>query len=63
MRLMVKICKDVSIERVIVCSAWEVNENMPKPNLMISRKSVAAFTVDALEEKSLIGKLPVLSAI
>jgi len=34
----------------------------PKPKLTISRRSVAAFMVNALEDYRLIGKLPVISS-
>lgn len=35
--------------------------NKPLPKLMISRKSVAKFIVDALENDALVGMLPVIS--
>lgn len=38
------------------------HNNIPKPKLTISRKSVAEFMVSALEDNALIGKSPVISA-
>ena len=37
-------------------------DNHPKPKLTISRKSVAAYMLNALENKELIGKAPTISA-
>jgi putative NADH-flavin reductase len=34
--------------------------NIPKPSLLISRKSVAAFAVDVLEQAAFIGQAPVI---
>lgn len=36
-------------------------ENNPKPSLIISRKSVAQFTVKVLEEATFVGSAPVIS--
>ena len=36
-------------------------ENHPRPHLTISRRSVARFMVEAINTRSLIGKLPVIS--
>lgn len=37
--------------------------NTPKPNLLISRKSLATYLLDAVQKEELIGKTPVISAV
>jgi len=122
MRHIVQVSKEQQIKRIIVCSAWGVNEtnselpfwfrwtiahsnigaaytdherqekiliksdlnwtvvrpvglihgkskkvrvsynHIPKPKLTISRKSVASFMINALDDDNLIGKIPTISS-